>query len=150
MSTILVNDAGASQHFTNHAWILLLLLAERYGWQPAGTLPGDISALFDSGTPAVEIAAQCMAFEANWDGNYSTNGHQVVTAPDARALAEALNRALPYLPDHKSSRIRPHRYVPTIELVDANITPHEFFGGPNKQRVIDFLEFAREGAFRIY
>ena len=90
------------------AWGNVLELAVKHGWQPVGTQPpyywstGDYSS------------------DVEWPGSYEYNDQQVVTAPDAAALAEALSRAL--------------------EAGD-DIGEREFIG--------QFIELAKRGAFTI-
>src|SRR6266545_6571402 len=80
-------DAGA---FSLPSWRRRLTLATLYGWTPAGTqAPDDDSLLGMHGTP-------------DWDGRYFPGVGQHVTEADARALAEALERALPDLPDREA------------------------------------------------
>jgi hypothetical protein len=65
--------------FNDTSWVHLLRLATLSGWHPADTLPPE---------------------EADdWDGNYCTNDGQRVADEDARNLAEALERALPDVPE---------------------------------------------------
>jgi hypothetical protein len=64
-------------------------LGHRYGWAPAGTEPPDPEYLDDGhGHPA------------HWDGHYFRADGQRMTQADARALAQALERALGDIPDH--------------------------------------------------
>jgi hypothetical protein len=57
----------------NDYWRLLLALARQFGWKPKWTkLPGN----------------------KDWDGSYTRNCGQVVTAPDGLALSKALKKAL--------------------------------------------------------
>jgi hypothetical protein len=59
---------------------MVLVLAFAFGWRPAGTAAPTLYS--DDPDP-------------NWDGtDYFTNSHQVVIEPDARALGEALHRAV--------------------------------------------------------
>src|SRR5438034_397715 len=68
-------------------WPKLLRLARAHGWTPRGaTQPAEESRYFPGG---------------RWDGNnYTTNDGQIVSAEDAAALADALEAALPHIPDH--------------------------------------------------
>lgn len=70
----LENRDGLRFRFNTKGWKLVLHLAERYGWQPAGTV-------CEAGTLTEE---EC----------YLVNGGQEVSAPDAVALAAALAKAL--------------------------------------------------------
>lgn len=61
--------------FNNGFWYTLLEIAEIFGWQPAGTVkPSD--------------------YDGRWNGSYFTNDFQEVTDADARALSDALQRAV--------------------------------------------------------
>ena len=61
------------------AWGDALELALLAGWEPAGT----------------ELPAN-----PRWSGIYNSNDYQTVTAADARALADALDRIMPDIPHH--------------------------------------------------
>jgi hypothetical protein len=113
-------------------WPKLLRLARVHGWRPRGTtLPDD-----PGGT---------------WDGNYTSNDGQVVGAEDAAALADALEAALPHVPDHDALA----RYKNADGMIE--IAPRHppapdaaWFSTPaGKANVAAFIRFCREGAFRI-
>ena len=71
-------DTGDDYRFNIHGWGPILSLAEKYGWQPAGTvLPGD----------------------KDWEGSYYSNDGQIVQYQDAQNIAKALEKALPNLSD---------------------------------------------------
>ncbi|GAB4528705.1 MAG: hypothetical protein OHK0046_47910 [Anaerolineae bacterium] len=76
-----VADESIAFNLTVWAWKPVYLLAERYGWKPEGTLE-----------PAVWVGR-------HWKGWYMTNDGQIVTDSDAHALADALEMALPDIPD---------------------------------------------------
>ncbi len=150
-----LTGAGGHFHFTITEWDLILQLAEAYGWEPEGTkLPG----------PGHDTPDQ------SWSGTYFTNSYQLVTREDAAALAEALERSLPDLPDHDAlehkavdvpvlpadvPRLRAAGLLAPGEtsfkaLNDLeNVTPVEFFSGPRKQDVLDFIAYCRAGEFCI-
>ena len=67
---------GTSAQWSNSGWPAVLQLAEDYGWQPAGTLP-----------------PRRIKRDA-WDGGYASCDGQLVSADDARALADALELGL--------------------------------------------------------
>jgi hypothetical protein len=71
----LTNSSGQTHQWKVLGWWHLLNLAREYGWLPRGT-----EAPSHSGP--------------GWDGNYFQNDGQLVTADDATALAEALDRLL--------------------------------------------------------
>src|SRR5690348_6367571 len=73
---------GGEYSLESAGWAALLLLAREHGWRPAGTkAPRD----FRRGQ--------------HWGGNYVTNDGQRVRREDTRALAAALERALPSVPE---------------------------------------------------
>jgi hypothetical protein len=142
MSTDLVGQHG-SFHFTIHDWFYLLELAKLGGWEPAGTLPWHS-----------EDEDPCTCDQ--WDGGYHTNDEQRVTAADALALAAALERMLPYLPNEDvvavSIRVIPWLEwlnPPLSELDVPNATPTQWFGGSHKADVEAFIRFCRQGEFTI-
>ncbi|MGB9610328.1 MAG: hypothetical protein ACPL7M_05090 [Bryobacteraceae bacterium] len=59
-------------------WRRALALAHAHGWRPAGTLPPPIH--WDATAPA-------------WHGQYEPAAGQEVSRPDARSLADSLERA---------------------------------------------------------
>jgi hypothetical protein len=63
------------EYFSLNGWESCLLVAEAFGWQPAGTTRPD-------------------GHEGEWDGNYFLNARQRVTDDDAKAISRALFRAL--------------------------------------------------------
>jgi hypothetical protein len=67
-------------------WRLMLAVAELYGWNPVGTKRNDV---WWDGPVGGE-----------WDGAYLPAVGQLITREDANALAAALERALPDIPDH--------------------------------------------------
>ena len=81
--------------FSNHHWEELLLLAKDYGWTPQ-----------DAPT-------------ADWERIYFSANGDTLSERDALALAEALTRALPKLPES------------------------------TRTHYIDFLNFCKRGAFQI-
>ena len=74
--------SGGYFGFNWAGWRSALELAEAHGWQPAGTEPP-----IDPETGG--------ELDRSWDGDYFSNGNQLVTGEDAADLARALERALP-------------------------------------------------------
>jgi hypothetical protein len=72
---------GGHSRWSNAGWPEVLSLAESYGWKPAGTAP----------PKGVRRTKWNGAYD---DGGYHTNDGQLVTAADAAALAEALQKGL--------------------------------------------------------
>jgi hypothetical protein len=131
--------------FSERSWQLLLGLASRYGWQPAGTLAPDPDYFDDYlGNPI------------NWPGHYIPAEGQVMTADDAHRLADALERALPDLPDHDvlSGKVMPDGSACDDDLAlwsrpaRPHVTPSpvEEFSGSNKALLRDFVIHCRECA----
>src|SRR5262249_52232156 len=87
-------------------------------------------------------------------GGYFVNDGQRVTAEDARALADALERALPDIPDHDAMphKTFEHPSEPGVRLValDPRASPYEWFSGDKKRLVRQFIDFCRQGGFEIW
>lgn len=77
MAMDISNGNGEYMRFSHFDWAELLKLAYEYGWQPAETELG------------------------GWDGNYTSNDGQLITAEDADAIADALERAFDDSPDNR-------------------------------------------------
>lgn len=78
----LSNDNGDYFRFNIHGWRPILTLAKKYGWVPAQTVK---------------------RVNKSWSGSYYSNDGQKVTAKDAAAIADALEKALPYLSENDLS-----------------------------------------------
>jgi hypothetical protein len=129
-------------------WEKLLALAHIYGWQPAGT--------------DQPLMWQDDADTGRWSGGYDHYLGEQVRDEDAQALADALERALPDLPDVTM----PDRVFETeMEEIDREgqisisyyiIEPNtalnlfEVFGGQYKQELMAFINFCRQGGFQIH
>ncbi len=141
-------------------WPRLLEIARSYGWRPAGTLPPK------------PFAGKKLK---RWNGYYEDNCEdQLVTADDAIAIANALEKALEDSSDLEcpapkkitvNSLEDAEAYVrksgdvfvmfallngsfdPTRGMVVYNpdLSPLEFFSGDDNQQVIDFVAFCRKG-----
>jgi hypothetical protein len=103
-----LSGAGGYFRWTYSGWREVMELAEEFGWVPSRTGP-------PRGVRASE-----------WDGTgaYWSNDGQRVYARDAKALAEALERALAAVPEQ----------VPTDEAAYLR----------------EFVEYCKEGSFRLY
>jgi hypothetical protein len=91
-----LRNAQGTQHWGIDTWPELLGLAHEHGWQPEGTTLPVLT--YDDGTPC----APCFG----WDGSYFWNDHQIVSAGDARNLADGLERALPDAPPEMRTLMR--------------------------------------------
>jgi len=137
-----LTGAGGYAAWNWQGWRGILELANRYGWVPAGTEPPS----WDEGGP--------------WDGRpwsrtYFSNDGQRVTAEDAHALADALKRALPDMPDedavaHKMETIAclPDGTVLRAPKRGVELSLLESFAG-GQQRLREFIAFCRAGEFAI-
>jgi hypothetical protein len=121
------------------AWLLMLALAKRYGWQPRGTAPPDEDAVW---------AGIWQGDPSEWDGRYLPSLGQQVTEADSRELAAALERALPDTPDHDALKDRAKEngidWNWFIKSPDVAVNALEAFGGANKQTLRDFITHCRE------
>lgn len=156
MGMDLMSHDGAPFRFGHSAWIKVLMLAQAYGWDPAGTIP-----------PRHMVAGDLSRAE-QWTGRYDSNEGQVVAAGDAVALADALERALPAVPEESQVQLTPEQReiqaviaaafdslsVEERALLDLNpadpaLPPIEFFGG-HRGKLRGFAEFCRRGQFEIW
>ena len=156
MGMDLANKLGNEISWSNIAWAKLLALAEMYGWEPGGTTEScnwDDSTIAENPLPA-------------WDGSYSCNDHPFVEPEDARAMADALEKALDDIPDHDGpDKMMTYRQgektgVLSIDLaisqLGLNIGPNyklnlfEFFAGGDKDRLREFIQFCKQDGFFIY
>jgi hypothetical protein len=113
-------------------WSRMLTLAQQYGWQPQGTEPPDPMWEWD-GDPAT------------WEGSYWPAVGQQVSAADAQALGEALERALPDIPDHDALRdtgLAPYRGYLDVPI-PAGTTALELLSGEGKRISRQFIEHCR-------
>ena len=128
--TMDLTGPGGDFGFTITSWEHLLKLASLSGWEPAGTLPPEGA--------------------GSWDGNYFTNDGQRVADEDARALADALEAALPHIPDLCGLVYYPgcgmlvdDRPAGGLDLSGPSVLPWFSKGG----LVPDMIAFARAGGF---
>jgi hypothetical protein len=142
MSYICISDSR--EFYLNDAsWENLLELARINGWEPEGTIvPFDAASNKDQ--------PECA------DGRfpYWLNDYRKVTTTDARKMADALERSLDNLPNHDALE---HK-LPSLpvgscgfleKLRNLPISPMEFYSGSDKQRVRNFIDFARAGSFAV-
>ena len=136
MSFQLISESGAETGWTHFAWPAVRRLAEDCGWQPHGTLaPSDWN-------PEREVIGA-------WDGRYTSNDGQLVTAQDALELGAALELAVGS--KDFEDRIRKLDRAVTELLQSPAISvslPHD----PSSWRkdIGDFIAFCRKGGFRLF
>jgi len=88
---------GGEFSLPGSTWLAVLQVARLYGWDPRGTNPSDSSVFEFDGLGR--------------DGSYFPPAGQSVTAGDARALADALERALLDVPDNLGTSSESHPYA---------------------------------------
>lgn len=151
--TSLSNESGYFR-WNIWGWPQVLGLAEKYGWEPQGTIIRDE----DGDT------------NHDWDGTYYSNSGQIVNAFDAKNLADALEQALPFVLEayRKGSKAATGEVV-TIddaeaetELADTFAAIPVIFAGkldtPDPEVELagdhdylrDFIKYCRTGAFEIW
>jgi hypothetical protein len=158
-------------NFSLERWSRILKLARLYGWQPAGTRAGSLY---------YDVPDYPDIKPIEWSGGYFTNDGQIVTADDASELGKALEQALDDLPDYESNSpryVKVHSFKEAkdyislmenpilksflskrewylseegISLPNTKLSLFEFFSGPQKKYVIDFITFCKKGAFEIW
>jgi hypothetical protein len=77
MGMDLISKSGTTLDMSSDWWLFYRTLAEKCGWNPKG-----------AGKP------DHLSEKDEWDGNYDYNDGQIVYEDDARALAQALERAI--------------------------------------------------------
>jgi len=173
--TMDLTGPGGERHFNLAMWGMLLQLTIRSGWRPAGALePEGSEEPAGQGEPcsppSVELDASdhevpresplaqtIVALLPPADNPvlcfYFYNSGLLVTPEDALALADALERALPDVPDHNAMADKTffHPGLPGVPLVDVRtpVNPYEWFGG-KKDLLRDFIAFCRRGGFAIW
>src|SRR5262245_53541873 len=187
----LVGPQG-QQDFNLFAWKLLIDLARRNGWEPAGTEPpapgawpeeedepgepeGESEAEGEEGEPedsegGAEVVRltpeELEAYRVQQDNpilqailsffpppgdrllsSYFSNDGRRVTADDARALADALERGLPDIPDHDALAHKtveiPQEPGERFIRLGTPVSPEEGFSGRHKARLREFIAFCR-------
>jgi hypothetical protein len=166
------NNKGGYFSLNVWAWPTVVELAQMYGWNPAGTEP-------PAGPPeGVEVVRIDLADaqvignikhphthptdeyrqSKSWAGGYFSNDWQYVTEADALALAAALERAMPDLPDED---LRPVKKMKLLDgrgreieinaLADnAEDDPKLFWSGPeHKAYLQEFINLCKQGRFAI-
>jgi hypothetical protein len=182
MTMELIGKQG-EELFNDQSWKKLLELALRYGWKPAGAQEPDEEddlneeeafdeeeclqlsvqpmkqSELDPDDPlaqAIKQAVQPVPLHSDDPviDSYFHNAGFRVTTEDARALANALERSLPDVPNHDALKHKAvtiagapgERFLP----VDTPVNAFEWFGGQNKRHLLDFIAFCRQGEFIIW
>jgi hypothetical protein len=116
-------------------------MASAYGWKPEGTRPPDWH----------DVDGQLSDVAALSDGDYTPPDGRRITEGDARAMADALERALPDIPDHDAlSEKTASRGDEPLSLWGRCASPGvtiiaiEEFSGRNKPLLISLITHLRE------
>jgi hypothetical protein len=147
-------ENGYISHFYIDIWPVLLKLAQAYGWKPAGTR------LYIGDGKDIKRVIE-------WDGNYLDMAGQIVMDEDAASLADALDRALPDIPDHeipgKWKEQKPDQLSPMLQIVareifgenetvvaiNRDMSALELLSGFQKVDIVCFIKLCRKGFFYI-
>lgn len=133
-------------------WGGLLRLAEQNGWCPAGTEAPDYPWLEEDPSEDDGSGFYWQGDPSEWSECYSPGYGQRVNAKDAQALATALQKALPDLPDHDAFEQR--AVEPDAQGISSEGPPRfkaprrtslfELYGGERKEVLREFIAHCRE------
>lgn len=136
MGVDLISDTGESTGFGYGGWAYVLEIAEKFGWEPMGTLrPSELDS------------------SESWEGEYGSSDGQRVTAEDAMALAKALEAAVASPELHimviemdgeDRSRIR-DKMGPELAASYVGVADFEEY----RQSLREFAAFCRKGSFVV-
>lgn len=128
------------------AWLTLALL---HGWEPAGTV-------IDPAGYELDASERWSWEEVGNDGGYGPPYiGQIMTRPDVLALAAALERALPDIPDVPEAHLW-HQLEAGARIPEAltRVSPSSSAAeqvGAQKEILKDFIAYCRDGSeFRLY
>lgn len=128
MSVDLRNEAGKAFNFSTIGWAFYLnLAAVHYGWEQSGTQP-----------PKDWTTA-----EGPWSGAYDWNAGQIVTAQDAKSIADALAKYLAD-PDGKSKAKALAQELGKAIGIDVSVDEND------ETHISSFIEYASYGGFEIW
>jgi hypothetical protein len=158
MGMDLVNRNDDCIRFRHVVWARILYLAKDHGWQPAGTVSP-----YDHDDPN----SKYYTLEP-WHGGYASNEGQMVTSDDARAFADALEKACERIPDERRQSgeyiqvedlpasiddpvvnflVRTGS-VDTLPLEFLNV--YEFFAGDGKTAIKQLIACCGQREFYLY
>ncbi len=114
----------------------------------------------DQLSPAARRDLEIMNRKSEWFRSiphllsYQYNDGCRVSAEDAHQLADALERALPDIPNHDAMEHKTIQFGsdPADRAIPCGTeyTPAEYFSGTGKAMLRDFIEFCRQGGFEIW
>jgi hypothetical protein len=142
-----ITGLHGTRTYSNLQWGLLVKLAYDHGWKPIGVRPPD-----DWNATGEDGQTRRWYFM-----DYFSIKRQRVVDQDARNMAGCVEQALPDIPTHDALS---HKVVQEIQLPDmeqpmrmlqpgVQVNAYEFFSGPNRPVLEDFVRFARAGGFAI-
>jgi hypothetical protein len=155
---LLRDDSTDGMHFTNFTWSRVLSVARAHGWVPAGTrAPSREWYARQWGCRAEDLEEDPAA--EPWSGIYDSSDFQEVTAEDARALGDAIERALQAagdasplsVPDVSRPVGRDQVLVRAMEDkgFEVRLMVEEHHGIDMRQMLREFVVFCRGGGFRL-
>ncbi len=152
------NKNGDTFRGAGNTWSLVVKLAHCYGWEPAGTTIPVLG-------PDTQHGARTPQEADEWRGAYCANNLQIVNAEDARAMASAVERALPDIPNQDVIKNRERFWEDTGDLFNGSLVVqlqglpgHDFpsregnlleVWSGSKDYLREFIAFARKGEFDI-
>jgi len=134
----LINEKGDRFEFSQWDWGFYLNVAEKYGWQPAGTE-----------APTGKFGWQPAGTEA-WPGTYETSDGQRVSSVDAEALASALQRAMDDPEWVERSREIARARAGAVRIAGSAYEVRATVRGDVMPFLRDMIAFFRQGGFRIW
>ena len=136
MTSDLTWQDGTHISLPHAMWASMLKLASLKEWKPAGTEAPD-------------------GWDGEWKGSYIVNGGQRVIDADSSNLADALESALPDVPDHDAmadkvvERKLPDGRVFRDVPEGVTFTPYEVWVGKSRDGLIKLIDLCRNGGFTI-
>ena len=146
MSMNLRNKIGAEFDCSLQFYCRALELAQLNEWEPEGTtLPKWILERYGW---------------QDWDGGYFTNDYQLVSETDAANLAQAIERGLNDIPDEAVCTLPESQCVKLVApngVVVEGVTLGAYqdwdiisYWSGNKQRLHEFIDFCKAGAYETW
>jgi hypothetical protein len=137
---VTIYNSHCEFNLPSHDWRRILWIAQCYGWQPAGTAPPK-----DFATEA----GSCRRRSVNWDGVYFPPDGQEIKVEDAEALATALERALPDIPNRETNERPDPAWFEDLPMPGVNCLGA--FKGVRKEILSAFIGHCREdGSLWLY
>lgn len=131
---------GSAYTTSQQAWQKLCLLALMGGWKPEGT--HNRYQIFEGGVLIKDGETR--------NGSYFFNEGRSVSDNDAENIADALKQVLPDIPRHDARNHKTEESGNGLSGLDGgHLSPLEYYSGEMRKRVIEFIQFCREGCFQI-